>query len=85
MQEQALEEEDYEVAAALRDNVGLMYKGWWYGSSSGDTEPHLLRVEPCYGRLGGFWVSLADILSVEVSLLPRGQPDGSCADTPCRT
>ena len=66
VQEEALEQEDYQTAADMRDAAGLRYRGWWYGSSSGETAPHLLRVEPCYGRLGGFWVSMSDIISIEV-------------------
>ena len=62
----ALEEEDYGAASLVRDNAGLQYRGWWLGTSSAHNEPHLLRVESCFGRMAGFRLSISDIVQVEV-------------------
>ena len=50
----------------MRDNAGLQYRGWWLGTSSAINEPHLLRVESCFGRMAGFRLSISDIVNVEV-------------------
>ena len=65
----AIEQEDYSTASLVRDNAGLQYRGWWYGTSSAHNEPHLLRVESCFGRMAGFRLSISDIVTVEVCCL----------------
>ena len=65
----AVKEEDYSAASMVRDNAGLQYRGWWLGTSSAHNEPHLLRVESCFGRMAGFRLSISDIVHVEVGSL----------------
>ena len=93
--QQALEIEDYQRAAALRDRAGLGLLGWWAGKSSNSTTSsskstsctnssnndhgHLLYVSKDFGRVVGEAFSAKDLASLVEQKRPLDGPDNGAS------
>jgi len=92
--QQALEIEDYQHAAALRDRAGLGLLGWWAGKSTTTTNStnndsnstsstndhgHLLYVSKDFGRVVGEAFSAKDLASLVEQRRPLDSPDNGAS------